>query len=238
MLMIAVASPGLRAVCRDATRPLDRVIEVQDLDSAQQILARLTPSMLVADLSLCGGRREDLQRLLAHGDRVRIILIGDLPYAAAEIDLYLAGARAVCPAALDAPLLLRVLAAVDRGETWIRRALVPSLITRLRRRPGRSCAPMPVKPDALAAMTAREAQVAHLVAGGYSNKQIARKLAITERTVKFHVSSLFRKLGVDDRLMLALTIAARENPVPLAAIAAARPGQPASGDSGLLLRQA
>jgi DNA-binding NarL/FixJ family response regulator len=45
----------------------------------------------------------------------------------------------------------------------------------------------------------RERQVLRLVAEGYSNKEIARSLAITERTAKFHVTSLLNKLGADNR---------------------------------------
>jgi DNA-binding NarL/FixJ family response regulator len=55
----------------------------------------------------------------------------------------------------------------------------------------------------------REAEVLHLVAQGLANKQIARELGISERTVKVHVSSLFRRLGVGDRVSAALW--AREN---------------------------
>jgi DNA-binding NarL/FixJ family response regulator len=45
----------------------------------------------------------------------------------------------------------------------------------------------------------RERQVLRLVAEGFSNKAIARALAITERTAKFHVTSLLTKLGADNR---------------------------------------
>jgi DNA-binding NarL/FixJ family response regulator len=52
-------------------------------------------------------------------------------------------------------------------------------------------------------LTERERQVLRLVAQGQANKQIAQALSITERTVKFHLSSLFLKLGADNRAQLA-----------------------------------
>jgi two-component system NarL family response regulator len=55
-------------------------------------------------------------------------------------------------------------------------------------------------------LTHREREIAALVAHGGSNKQIARRLAITERTVKAHLTEVFRKLGVADRLRLALLL--------------------------------
>ncbi len=55
-------------------------------------------------------------------------------------------------------------------------------------------------------LTVREKEIARLLARGGSNKEIARKLEITERTVKAHVSSILEKLGVRDRLQVALRI--------------------------------
>jgi DNA-binding NarL/FixJ family response regulator len=54
----------------------------------------------------------------------------------------------------------------------------------------------------------RERQVAEAIAGGANNKEIARQLGIAERTVKSHTTTIFDKLGVDDRLKLALKIIA------------------------------
>ena len=60
-------------------------------------------------------------------------------------------------------------------------------------------------------LTSREIEVLQLIAEGESNKQIARQLLITERTVKAHVTGIFRKLGVGDRLSLALRVSARRH---------------------------
>ncbi|TAN79521.1 MAG: response regulator transcription factor, partial [Gallionella sp.] len=55
-------------------------------------------------------------------------------------------------------------------------------------------------------LTRREHEIATLVGNGESNKQIALRLAITERTVKAHLTEIFRKLDVADRLRLALLV--------------------------------
>ncbi|MFN8124203.1 MAG: response regulator transcription factor [Thermoleophilia bacterium] len=67
----------------------------------------------------------------------------------------------------------------------------------------------------------REREVLALVAGGYSNKRIAMRLGITERTVKGHLTSIFRRIGVDDRTQAALW-AQRNGIVPPGEGAAAR----------------
>lgn len=54
------------------------------------------------------------------------------------------------------------------------------------------------------ALTPREREIVHWVAQGYSNKEIARKLMISEQTVKNHMRTIFDKVGVRDRLGLAL----------------------------------
>ena len=61
-------------------------------------------------------------------------------------------------------------------------------------------------------MTAREQETAILLAKGYSNKEIARQLDITERTVKSHVGAMLEKLRVRDRLQLSLIINGVEKP--------------------------
>jgi RNA polymerase sigma factor (sigma-70 family) len=58
----------------------------------------------------------------------------------------------------------------------------------------------------LASLTERERGVAEAVASGLSNKEVARRLGITERTVKAHLSSAFRKLGVRDRMQLVVRL--------------------------------
>ena len=63
----------------------------------------------------------------------------------------------------------------------------------------------------LADLTLREREIAELIGNGESNKQIARQLSITERTVKAHLTGIFRKLGIADRLGLALRVTARRD---------------------------
>src|SRR6188472_2927926 len=53
-------------------------------------------------------------------------------------------------------------------------------------------------------LSAREEEVLRLVAGGLANKQIARRLSITERTVKAHLTNIFARIGVSDRTQAAL----------------------------------
>ena len=70
----------------------------------------------------------------------------------------------------------------------------------------------PSKPDPFGQLTAREAGIARQVAAGHSNKVIAADSGISERTVKAHLNSIFRKTGIRNRVQLALAVSQAISP--------------------------
>lgn len=92
-----------------------------------------------------------------------------------------------------------VLQTVLAGNVW----LGPTLLARLLRDIDQH---MPQHGDWCKGLTAREKEVAQRAAIGHSNQAIADALNITERTVRAHLSAVFDKLGVNDRLLLALKV--------------------------------
>jgi len=142
----------------------------------------------------------DLRRAAPQSPVVVLTLAPESDEAIAALER---GARGYCHA-LAAPGLLREIEVVARhGGLWVG----PELMARVVEAASRALAAPPARPlpDVL---SARENEVAREATAGLSNKEIAAKLGITERTVKAHMGAIFEKLGVRDRLQLVLRLSA------------------------------
>jgi DNA-binding NarL/FixJ family response regulator len=133
-----------------------------------------------------------------------------------EVALLRCGVQGCCRRGIDPESLAQVLTVTESG-VWVTRSLLPRLVTELRRYAQQAAAPVVaaapekaqvenprVQAEKLAALTRRERDIVNLLADGATNKQVADELDITERTVKGHLSNVFMKLGISDRLKLAL----------------------------------
>jgi two-component system nitrate/nitrite response regulator NarL len=111
-----------------------------------------------------------------------------------------AGARGYCHALAVPEMLRQVALVVSNGGLWVG----ADLMSRAAGAVAKSAGPVAEAASPLADLTPRERAVALQVAEGASNKEVARRLDITARTVKAHMSAIFDKLGVRDRLQLVL----------------------------------
>lgn len=142
-----------------------------------------------------------------------VIALANHPDNAEALALFSAGVRGYCNAHATAANLRQVASVVQAGGLWIGEALMQRLLASTQA--AMSLMPIAGLPrddvargtaDRLLALTEREREVARAVANGSSNKEIARQLGITERTIKAHVGSIFQKLKARDRLHLALIV--------------------------------
>jgi len=110
------------------------------------------------------------------------------------------GAHGIVSKARTGDHLVAAIRKVHAGEMWVDRVVATTLIADLQR-PGR-------RNDAdrarIASLTARERDVVNLVGEGLANKAIAERLSISDNTVRHHLTSIFSKLGVTDRLSLVV----------------------------------
>jgi DNA-binding NarL/FixJ family response regulator len=132
--------------------------------------------------------------------RQPIVVLSNVPEEAQGMAVLAAGATGYC-SALSLPAVLRQVAGVvEHGGVWVGPQLMRRFMQNLAARS--NGAPQPV----LDLLSLRERQVAEAVSHGSTNKEIARTMGITERTVKAHLSAAFEKLGVRDRMHLSLLI--------------------------------
>src|SRR5690554_5775895 len=135
--------------------------------------------------------------------QAKIVVLANTPSKQHAFEMLSRGTSGYCHAYSEAALLKEVRAVVERGGLWLGRDLLQHLInvsTSLTRSDAERAS------NALNKLTTRERDVAIQVAKGLSNKEIARVLNITERTVKAHISACFERLKVKDRLQLALIL--------------------------------
>jgi two-component system NarL family response regulator len=210
MILIASAAPDILSNWERALEGVASILAVRQFESLKEGAARVAPRMLVLDLELPG---LDGSRGVAALRRVtpatRIIVLSAVASDELEIALFKLGVRGCARRDIDPQLLKRIVLAIEQGEMWIRRAITPRLVDDLAARNRQDAYPPSAVGDELALLTEREREIVRLIGSGESNKEIARELCITERTVKAHLTGIFRKLGVADRVRLALRIASR-----------------------------
>ncbi len=155
--------------------------------------------LLVHLPSLRGDEREQLAGRVAG---CRWIALSDRPDLDEMLDMLRLGARGYANSFLAADNLKLMLDSVAQGQIWMPPGLQQQAIELARRA-------LDHKPAlSLSKLTEREREIAEAVAEGLSNREIGGRFNITERTVKSHLSNIFRKLGVRDRMALIVGLRA------------------------------
>jgi DNA-binding NarL/FixJ family response regulator len=184
---------GLRALLLSAS-DLEVVGEAGDGEEAISLAAELQPDVILMDLNMPGvGGIEATRRILRTSPHIAILVISmfeddDSIFAALQ-----AGARGyLLKGALKAEIL-RSIRAVSSGETIFGPSIAKRLIQYF-------AAPRPsAPPDAFPELTDREREILTLIARHETNPEIAKRLYLSPKTVRNHVSNIFTKLQVADR---------------------------------------
>ncbi len=114
------------------------------------------------------------------------------------------GCSGVVPRNTSTELLLKSIRKVHAGEIWLDRMSTADVIRRLAKKGNTNVAARQGIREHGAALSTREREIVGLIAQGFKNKDMAERLFISEQTVKNHLHNIFDKLGVSDRLELAL----------------------------------
>jgi DNA-binding NarL/FixJ family response regulator len=193
----ALVRSGFRMIL-EARDDLDVVGEAEDGVQALELTWRLLPDVVLMDVRMPRlDGVEATRRLVAAGAEARVLILTTFDLDEHVFDALRAGASGFLLKDVQPAQLVDAVRVVARGEAL----LAPTVTRRLLDRFAHSLpgAPEPPRPE-LAELTDREREVLALLAEGLSNSELAARLFLSETTVKTHVSSILRKLGLRDRV--------------------------------------
>ena len=166
------------------------------------LVAKTEPDVLLLDLSLNHESGLDILRSLDGSARkVKVIILTSAIDDDQVVAALRLGARGVVMKDSASHLLYKSIRAVSSGEYWVERKSVAELVRALRAAPAEE---QNAESAASHGLTRRELEILRTIVDGCTNKDIAQKFAISEQTVKHHLTNIFGKMGVTNRLELAL----------------------------------
>lgn len=190
--MLIESRPGLQVVGEAATT-----------DEALTVAAQSQPDIILLDLDLGGDSGLDiLPELFTTAKQARVLMLTGVRDPEEHHRAVRLGAMGVVVKEKAADDLLKAIEKVHAGEVWLDGALMARVLGRSR--PVGEV--MPVNPETarITSLTEREREVIALICEGLQNKLIGERLFISETTVRHHLTSIFDKLGVSNRLELVI----------------------------------
>ena len=183
----ALFRQGLRSMLR-LEEGLEVVAELERAADLVQALDRTPCDVLLLDLQM---ERSVLSDIEALASRAAVVVVTASERVDDAIAAIRAGARGIVFKRFAIETLVTAIHTVVGGGVWLPPALQTKVVERLREPPG-------------ASLTPREREITRHVARGLRNAEVAAQLSISEVTVKTHVNNIFQKLGLRDRVELAL----------------------------------
>jgi two-component system response regulator DevR len=187
---------GLRAFL-EGEPDMEVVDEAASARDAVGKVPIVKPDLVVLDIRLPDGNGVEVCReLRARCPEAKVIMLTSFADDTALMDSIMAGASGYILKATKQGELLEALRKVAAGQSLIDPAITASVFRRLRRQAESS--------NALEALTPQERRILDLIAEGLTNREIAERIHLAERTVKNYVSHILAKLGMKHRTQVAL----------------------------------
>jgi DNA-binding NarL/FixJ family response regulator len=171
----------------------------RDEDGILAILKEQPARVLLLDYEGLGPNPESMTpRLRRASPATRILLLATRSDDETVERVLCAGASGLIAKQLGFEVLVRAIRVVAGGGLWANRRVTARTVEHLAEAQARDSASEP--------LTSRESEIAEAVGRGLRNKDIARRLQISEKTVKTHLNNIFRKLQVDNRFAVGLYV--------------------------------
>lgn len=209
-IVLAASREVIRAALRQLVaydKDLAVVGEAADAAGVKALTGKRTPDVLVIDASFLGAQLS-LSDILGESPGTSIVVLTESHEKRDLVDYLRAGAKGVLSQEEIAAPLAKALKAAATGSLWAPRKVVVDLV-------GDLSAHAAVRSESptlsLGGLTAREQTIATMIGQAQPNKQIAKSLRISDKTVRNHLTNIFRKLGCRNRTQLAAFLKYNKN---------------------------
>jgi len=180
---------------------MEVVGDAGSLRESLEIITNLKPDIILVELNLTGQPELDiLSSLVKASEGPRLILVTATCDPKVIQKAVEDGAVGIVNKTQPPEVLIKAVEKVYAGEAWLDRSLIANVLSRLSRNHPAS----KLDPDTenITHLSEREKEVVRLIGMGFKNKRISTELCISETTVRHHLTSIYGKLGVSDRLEL------------------------------------
>lgn len=195
---------GLKRIL-SAERDILVVGEAADCAEAIQVTARMRPDVLLMDLKMpAGDAAESLLKIAERSPATKVIVLTAHSEDESVLSTAKSRARGYILKGISVSTLIEAIKKVNAGQIWVDPELLAGVDFE---RIAKSFAEAgPPANETLHGLTKRETEILRLVAEGMSNEEIGRKLFISRKTVKTHLTNIFDKLQVHNRFKAALCV--------------------------------
>ncbi len=173
--------------------------QADTLATLRNLLKQQGTDLLLLDWSMLSGQSESVGELIKLAPQLRIIVQGAVTDETRIVELYRNGVRGTIPRSISPDLLIKCVRKIAAGETWIDNQSVTWLIEayRLQATQGTHTKSAP-------RLSPKEMAIISYISQGKRNKEIAHHIGTSEQVIKNYLRKIYDKLGVSDRLELAL----------------------------------
>ena len=213
MAPIKVAIADDHALFRDGLRKIlsvekDILVvgEAANGDEVAKVAERMKPDILLLDLRMPKG--DVVQNLLETAARcqaTRVMILTAFSDEESVLNAAKGGAKGYVPKGVPTATLIQAIKTVHNGGVWIDKE-IPSWQTFEEIAQAQANEAAPQVDESIKALTKREMEILRLVAEGLTNEEIGKKIFISEKTVKTHLTNIFDKLKVNNRFKAALML--------------------------------
>jgi DNA-binding NarL/FixJ family response regulator len=194
----AIFRAGLRKIF--ALEDDIRVVgQAETFDQAVLAAKKFAAEILIFEAALTERPHEGLSEILKEAPGLKVVVVTETPDPDLTLDLFRRGAHSIVSREIDSELFVECLRKVAEGEPWLEPHAVKWVLEAYRMQSAR-----PHTGKTKVQLTPKEALIVSCVTQGMKNKEIAVRVGTTEQVVKNYLRKVYDKLGVADRLELAL----------------------------------